>query len=138
MVSEIGISYRKNFLSKNASLGKFPSHAPKPGDRLPFIQFKNANGEETNIQEKVKNKFFSLFIFSDEAPKELLTFLEPFISIVSIETIPFTAQTKILYNALGLHKNGCYLIRPDMYIAYRANKFESEHLTKYFSKFLNK
>ena len=138
MVSEIGISYRKNFLSKNASLGKFPSHAPKPGDRLPFIQFKDANGEETNIQEKVKSTFFSLFIFSDEAPQELLTPLEPFKSVVSIETIPFRVQTKILYNAFGLHKNGCYLIRPDMYIAYRTDKFEPEHLTKYLSQFLNK
>lgn len=101
-VSEIGISYRKNFLSKNASLGKFPGHAPRPGDRLPFMQFENANGEKTNIQEKVKGKFFNLFIFSDKAPKEFLELLQPFRSIISIETIPFTVP--IVSEPLGAGK----------------------------------
>ncbi len=37
-ISEIGISYRKSSLSKNASLGKFPNHAPKP--RRPVTIYK--------------------------------------------------------------------------------------------------
>jgi 2-polyprenyl-6-methoxyphenol hydroxylase-like FAD-dependent oxidoreductase len=123
-----------NSLSKNASLGSFPNHAPKPGDRLPFIQFKNESGRETNIQKKVKSNSFSLFVFSDKAPKSLKSFK----NTVSFETIPFTMQTKILYDKLGLNKDGCYLIRPDMYIAYRSNKFDPEHLTKYLKQFLHK
>jgi hypothetical protein len=130
-VSEIGINYRKNILSKNASLGSFPNHAPKPGDRLPFIQFIDESGRETNIQKKVKSNSFSLFVFCDKTPKSL----ESFKNSVSIETIPLTMQTKILYDKLGLHKDGCYLVRPDMYIAYRSGKFDPEHLTKYLCNF---
>lgn len=138
IISEIGISYRKRSLSQNASLGKFPNYAPKPGDRLPFIEFKDASGNKTNIQEKVKDKFFCLFIFSDSVPKEIISMVESFKDLFSIETIPFTEHTKILNKAFGIKRNGCYLIRPDMYIAYRADKFDTEHLTKYLSQFLNK
>ena len=137
-ISEIEISYRKNSLSQNASLGKFPNQAPKPGDRLPFIQFKEAGGNETTIQEKAKGSFFCFFIFSDNIPKEIITVIKPFEDFFSVATIPFTEQTKILYKEFGIKKTGCYLIRPDRYIAYRANKFDDDHLAKYLSQFLNK
>jgi 2-polyprenyl-6-methoxyphenol hydroxylase-like FAD-dependent oxidoreductase len=137
IISEIGINYRRNLLAQHASLGKFPNYAPKPGDRLPFIQFKDATGNETNIQEKVKGKFFCFFIFSDIVPKEFISIIVPFNDLFSIETIPFTEPTKILYKEFGIKRNGCYLIRPDMYIAYRADKFDNEHLTKYILQFLN-
>ena len=137
-VSEIGISYRKSSLSQNASLGKFPGHAPKPGDRLPFIPFKDASGNETNIQEKIKGKFFCLFVFADAVPKEIISIVEPFKGLFSIEAIPVTEQTKNIYKEFGIKKNGCYLVRPDMYIAYRADKFDPGHLLKYLSQFLNK
>ena len=137
-VSEIGISYRKNFLAKNSSLGKFPGNSPKPGDRLPFIKFKDANEEVINIQEKIKSNSFSLFIFSHKVPNEWLSFLDQFKNIISSEIIPFSIDTKNIYSKLGVYKNGCYLIRSDMYIAYRADKFELEHFRKYLSQFLNK
>jgi len=138
IISEIGISYRRNLLAQNASLGKFPGHSPRPGDRLPFILFKDANENETNIQKKVKDGLFCLFIFSDNVPKEFISIIEPLNDLLSIETIPFTEHTKILYKEFGLKGNGCYLIRPDMHIAYRANKFDAQHLIKYTSQFLNR
>lgn len=134
--SEIGISYRKSSLSRYASLGKFPPYAPRPGDRLPFILFKDTNGKETNIQEKVKNNSFSLFVFTTQVPKEFIAVTAPFKDLISSETISFNAQTKILYKELGLRKEGCYLVRPDMYIAYRATTFEPAHLSKYLLQFL--
>jgi len=136
-VSEIGINYRKNSLSRNASLGRFPVRAPRPGDRLPFLQFKDAGGNEINIQERIKSSFFCLFIFCDSVPEEINSIIEPFRDLFSIELIPFAEQTNILNKKFGLKKNGCYLVRPDMYIAYRANKFDSEHFNKYLSQFLN-
>lgn len=137
MISEIGINYRKQSLSLNASLGKFPHHAPKPGDRLPFIQYSDEINRVGNIQDKMRGKFFCLLVFSETIPDEISYFLEQFIDLFSIELIPFTKHTKILYDKFGLN-NGCYLIRPDMYIAYRADKFDIEHLTKYLLQFLNR
>ncbi len=136
MISETGINYRNKMLSQNASLGRFPRHAPKPGDRLPFIQYSGEKSETKNIQEKTQGKFFCLFLFSQTVHKEIIVLLEPFKDLFSIELIPFTQQTKILYNKFGISDSGCYLIRPDMYVAYRAAKLDAEHLKKYLLQFL--
>ena len=135
-VSEIGINYRKRFLSKNASLGKFSSHAPKPGDRLPYVVFKDAEKKEINIQDNLKGKFFCLFIFSDNTPLEISTVVEPFKDLFSLVAIPLTDQTKTLYSNFGIEKNGYYLVRPDMYIACRANNLNQEHLKNYLAQFM--
>ncbi len=136
MISEIGISYRNQSLSQNASLGNFPNHAPKPGDRLPFIPYPNDSDKEQNIQDKMYGKFFCFFIFSETASGELAKWLECCKDLFSIEIIPFNERTKILYDKFGINNNGCYLIRPDMYIAYRAQKFDTEHLNRYLLQFL--
>jgi 2-polyprenyl-6-methoxyphenol hydroxylase-like FAD-dependent oxidoreductase len=136
MISEIGINYRKQSLSQNASLGRFPNHAPKPGDRFPFVQYSDEKLGEINILDKMRGKFFCLFVFSDTAPKEVANLLEPFKDFFSIEIIPLTKQTKTPYDKFGIRNSGCYLIRPDMYVAYRAEKFDAEHLRRYLLKFL--
>jgi 2-polyprenyl-6-methoxyphenol hydroxylase-like FAD-dependent oxidoreductase len=136
MISEIGISYRNQSLSQNASIGRFPSHAPRPGDRLPFIQYSDEKDKERNIQEKMRNKMFCFFCFAETVPGEIIFLSDHFKDLFSIEIIPFTNQTKILYYKFGINKNGCYLIRPDMYIGYRANKLDVEHLKKYLLQFL--
>ena len=136
--SEIGINYIKSSLSQNASLGKFPKHAPRPGDRLPFIQFKDETENEVNIQDKLRAKFFCLLVFSNKMPEEIITVIEPFKDLFSFEVIPFTKQTETLYKRFGIRKNGYYLIRPDMYIAYRSDKYDSQHFVKYISRFFNR
>jgi 2-polyprenyl-6-methoxyphenol hydroxylase-like FAD-dependent oxidoreductase len=136
-ISEIGISYRQSSLSQNASFGRFPHYAPKPGDRLPFIKFKDANGNEINIQEKMRGKFFCLFIFSDEAPKEIISAIVSFKDLFSIETIPMTAQTKILYKEFGIKNYGYYLVRPDSYIACRSQSLEVERFKNYLRQIKN-
>jgi hypothetical protein len=136
MISEIGINYRKQSLSQNASLGRFPNHAPKPGDRFPFVQYSDEKLGEINILDKMRGKFFCLFVFSETVPKEVTNLLEPFKDFFSIEIIPLAKQTKTPYDKFGIRNNGCYLIRPDMYVAYRAKKFDAEHLRRYLLQFL--
>jgi len=136
-ISEIGIQYRKSPLSHRASLGNFPSHAPKPGDRLPYILY-NEDGKEVNIQEKVKGTGFHLFIFTKHtSPDEIIRVAENYTHLLSIETIPYTSETSYVYVRLGIENSGCYLIRPDMYIAYRSDKPEAEHFESYLQQFLN-
>jgi 2-polyprenyl-6-methoxyphenol hydroxylase-like FAD-dependent oxidoreductase len=136
MISEIGINYRSQSLSHNASFGTFPKHAPKPGDRLPFIQFKDLSGNRTNIQEKLKGEFFSFLVFSGELPKEIISIIEPCKEFFSFHLIPGNPQTDLLYKEFGMKKNGYYLIRPDKYIGYRADKIDVKHLSKYLTQFL--
>jgi 2-polyprenyl-6-methoxyphenol hydroxylase-like FAD-dependent oxidoreductase len=129
--SEIGIHYRKSSLSRNASCGRFDKHAPQPGDRLPFFRYKDETGNELNIQEKVYGKFFCVLVFNDKIPEELLTAIQRFKDFCSIEVIPFLKETETLYRKFGIKQNGYYLIRPDMYIGYRCNERNAEHLKKY-------
>ncbi len=49
LISQIGIDYRDSHLSDG--LGSFPSQAPHPGDRLPFVTFYE-DGERVNIQRQ--------------------------------------------------------------------------------------
>jgi len=136
-ISEIGIQYRESPLTHHASSGNFPSHAPKPGDRLPCIPY-NEDGKEINIQEKATGTGFNLFIFSKGTPPdEIIRVAENYTHLLTIETIPCTSETKYLYERLGIEKSGCYLVRPDMYIAYRSGKPEAEHFESYLQQFMN-
>jgi hypothetical protein len=136
-ISEIGIQYRKSPLSHHASSGKFPSHAPKPGDRFPYILY-NEEGKEVNIHDKVKGTGFHLFVFTKGKSSDgIILVAENYAHLLSIETIPYTSDTRCLYERLGIENGGCYLIRPDMYIAYRSVSQEAEHFESYLQLFLN-
>jgi len=137
MVSGIGIDYRRSILSQNASIGKFSRHAPRPGDRLPFISFKDYTyGDEVNIQDKVRSKYFCLLVFEGNVPNEINFTVENFKDIIKAENIPLTDQTKVVYRKFGIIHSGCYLIRPDMYVAYRSQKFDRKHFYDYLVSFM--
>lgn len=136
-ISEIGINYRKSPLSQDASTGNFPDSAPQPGDRLPYLIF-NDKDKEINIQEKIKGTGFTLFLFTKDSPLlEIIKVAEKYENVLSFEIIPFTSETKFLYDHFSIKNGGYYLIRPDMYIAYRSCKPESEHFESYLIQFLN-
>ncbi len=135
-ISEIGINYRDSPLSLNASFGNFPGNAPQPGDRLPFLVF-NENDKEINIQEKIKGTGFTLLIFTKNPPSlENGGSTEKYKNVLSHETIQFTAKTKFLFEHFGIENSGCYLIRPDMYIAYRSATLNPNYLNNYLEQFL--
>ncbi len=135
-VSEIGINYRKSLWSGKSSSGNFPTHAPKPGDRLPYVIYTD-DEQEINIQEKIKVTRFTLFIFiQNYLPTELIPVLEKYKNVVNFEIILFTPKTKFLYRHFGMKNCGCYLIRPDLHIAYRSVNLKPSHLNIYLQQFL--
>jgi len=135
-LSEIGINYRKSPLSQDASKGNFPDNAPKPGDRLPYLVFKDKD-KEINIQEKITGTGFSLFLFTKDSPLvEMIKVAEKYKNVLSFEIIPFTTETKFLYDHFSIKNGGYYLIRPDMYIAYRSAKLNPFQLENYLQQYL--
>jgi 2-polyprenyl-6-methoxyphenol hydroxylase-like FAD-dependent oxidoreductase len=135
-IAQIGVQYRESPLSHQATLGYFPSHAPKPGDRLPYIIY-NEDGTVVSIHDKLKGTGFHLFIFAKlTSPCEIIRIAEKYTHLLSIETIPYTSKTSCLYDRLGIENGGCYLIRPDMYIAYRSSKPKAGHFERYLQQFL--
>lgn len=137
MVSEIGIDYRRSTLSQNASFGKFSCHAPKPGHRLPFISFKgDTYDDEMNIQDRVRSMYFCLLVFKGNVPDEISSTVKNLKDVIKAEIIPLTDQTKAVYKKFGIVHSGCYLIRPDMYIAYRSQGFDGHHFYEYLASFM--
>jgi hypothetical protein len=136
-VSEIGIQYRGKLLSLNASLGTFSAYSPKPGDRLSYIKY-HEDGKEVNVQGKVNGKGFHLIIFTKSTtPREIIRIAQKYSDSITMETICYTSETRYLFERFGIENDGCYLIRPDMYIAYRACKYNAYHFECYLQQFLN-
>ena len=130
LISQIGIHYRNSSISRSASFGSFPRNAPRPGDRLPFVAFHEAD-QLVNIQNKVKGPAFHLLLFPGNETEETIdtirTVFDKYEDVIQIRLIPLTQATKDLYRVLGVKKGGYYLVRPDMYVAYRSNGFSEEH-----------
>ncbi len=135
-ISEIGIKYNKGLLLMNASFGKFPANTPKPGERLPFFVYKDKD-EEIQIQEKINILEFNLLIFTlDYYCDELKSISEKYKKVLSFIIIPLTSNTKIIYKSFGIKYQGWYLIRPDMYIAYRSSMLNVNHLNNYLQQYV--
>ena len=135
-ISEIGINYRKSPLSFTASYGNFPKHSPKPGDRMPYLVYIE-NERKINIHEKLKGIKFTLYIFLGESnSNEIESIATKYKSILTIKIIELTADSKHLFYQLGIKKSGFYLVRPDMYIAYRSSALVFNHLEKYIDQYL--
>lgn len=141
-ISEIGIAYRESRLSQEDSQPQFPNHAPQPGDRMPYIKFQDADGKEKNIQEKLRDSAFHLFLFPGTTGttmlEELLSVVARHKELIVVETLPLTPETKHLYEAFGIKDCGYYFVRPDLYIAYRSTKFDAANFENYLSHFLTK
>ena len=137
LISQINIHYRESSLSQDASLGWFPRRAPRPGDRLPFLEFQEG-AQVVNIQAEVKDPAFHLLLFPGNQHEEKINALRGLVDeiddVVQIETIPLTPATKDLYRDLGMENGGYYLVRPDMYVTYRSQKFSQEHLKTFLTK----
>lgn len=137
-ISQIGIQYRKSILSQDASEGHFPRHAPRPGDRLPYVTF-HEDGNKLSIQDCVREPALHLLLFqgSWSAPKthDILELARRYQGIVVPKTVPLTTETQHLYEVMGISTGGYYLVRPDMYIAYRSTDGTATRLEAHLRKF---
>ena len=135
-ISQTGIHYRESALSHKPSISFLPSNALRPGDRLPFILFKE-NGNEVNIQDKVNGTSYHLFVFSKNIPlKEIINKLENYSNTLTFEIILYSALNKNLFKALNVKQKGFLLIRPDLHIALQTDTLNFNQLSNYLNQFL--
>jgi hypothetical protein len=135
-VSQIGISYHSSPLSQHGSSGDFPATAPKPGDRLPYLIFTERDKEIT-LQDMTSPTAMTLLLFhgDNQFPESLHDLIRPYKETMVVKEITVSEETKKLSEALGVSKGGLYLVRPDMYIAYRENSDATEHFRTYLTRF---
>lgn len=133
-ISETGISYRKSELSKQGPRSSFPKHAPKPGDRVPYI------ADKKNFDKTLHGTKFHLLLFTGENGQadignSLQKIQQEYPGVMEIKEIILSSQTQYLYKTFGVKINGYYLVRPDAYIAYRCNSLEFGDFLTYLEQF---
>jgi len=116
-------------------MGIFPANAPKSGERLPYFLY-GEDEKMDNIQDKVNSTNFHLFIFSKHSSHDAIKKIaEKYAHLLSFEIIQYTSGTEYLFNRFGIVDSGCYLVRPDLYIAYRSSNPEADHFGTYLQQF---
>ncbi len=134
-VSGIGIKYRHSMLS-GISSGNFPVHSPRPGERLPYLTY-TEEGKACMLGDELGSESFHLFIFGNQKlPHALQLVGEEFSDALSLKFIALDTGTRALYDRLGLTDEGCYLVRPDGYIAWRSTTFNALSLGNYLQNIM--
>lgn len=135
-ISGIGISYKKSFLSVSAPEEDFPDHSPGPGERLPYLWYFKG-GRRYSLHSGLNATHFHLLLLGRQLfPQMFQSVLVKYKNILSLKYIERNPGTQAVYDRLGLNEQGCYLIRPDMYIAWRSHDFNGEELNDYLEKVL--
>lgn len=128
-ISGIGISYPGNVLNFDGSENILAS-APRPGERIPFINYVDIDGKVVSVDSKISSDRFHLLIFegNNSSKKELQKAVREFRNTVSIHIIPLKQGSGDLYVKFGIKSQGWYLIRPDLYVSCRSDESGAEHL----------
>ena len=135
-VSGIGIKYKHSMLSDSVLLGNFPDDAPEPGERLPNLAYK-IGGKFNTLCSGLNPHTFHLFVFGKlEIPASFQLVLDKYNDVISVKYIANESGNKHLFKSLGLENEGCYLVRPDLYIAWRSHELNAVSLGNYLQKFL--
>jgi 2-polyprenyl-6-methoxyphenol hydroxylase-like FAD-dependent oxidoreductase len=133
-ISGIGIKYKRGFLSDSSN--SFPNQAPKPGERIPYLIFE-MNGKQVAIYDRLGYSTFQLLIFGNQQlPGPFQKVINRYSNVISIMHIAKEVGTNHLFKSLGLKNEGCYLVRPDHYIAWRSQEFNAISLGYYLQKVL--
>jgi 2-polyprenyl-6-methoxyphenol hydroxylase-like FAD-dependent oxidoreductase len=136
-ISQIGIHFHQSGLSQEDPHSSFPHHAPKPGDRVPYLP---ATEHSVGTQDLVKGTQFHLVLFSGEEPNEraqqiVQKLKEEYPDLIAFHDLHLLAETKALYETFGMKKQGYYFVRPDNHIAYRSASLGTHHFSTYLERF---
>ena len=132
-LSQINIGYPDSILTFPQVREPFLKSSPKPGDRIPFIQFP-VNSRITDTLEILDPFSFTLIIFAPETDVELEKIAANY--NLSSRIISKTAETLNFYSSFGISGTGYYLIRPDHHIALKSASLDSLQLNNYLQLFL--
>jgi len=143
-VSQTGIRYQKSRLSVTAAAEKhFPEQAPHPGDRVPYMSVFSADQQrKMSLYSLLHHSYFTLLIFkstfgpdrAEQLKEELEAELEIYYpELVHTQIIYPHEENHVLYDQFGINEDAFYLIRPDNYIAFRAQPANVESLMQYLT-----
>jgi 2-polyprenyl-6-methoxyphenol hydroxylase-like FAD-dependent oxidoreductase len=127
-ISQIDIHYKQAYGTNNDLEKSFLRGTPKPGYRLPYVDFIYDN-KNTNSHQILNATGFTLLVFAEEFTPEIQSVTENYkLATVLLKHLP---ETEKLYTSLGITNTGYYLIRPDMYIGLRSATLDCGPLSQY-------
>ena len=133
-ISQIDIHYKQAFGSYKDLEKLFLRGTPKPGYRLPYVDFIYDN-INTNSHQILNASGFTLLVLAEELTPEIKSISGKYkLAAVLLKHLP---ETDKIYTSLGITNTGYYLIRPDMYIELRSATLETGNLTRFFKKVRN-
>jgi 2-polyprenyl-6-methoxyphenol hydroxylase-like FAD-dependent oxidoreductase len=134
-ISGTGIQYGSNLPTSLANVN-FPVHAPKPGERLPYLEYV-IDKEHVSTHDNLNSTHYNLLVFGKPAlPLPFQTVVDENSDMISVKHIIKESGTKHLFDAFGIKDEGCYLVRPDLYIAWRGHEFDAIDFGSYLQKHL--
>lgn len=134
VISGTGINYRKSSISAPFKSIDFFDKAPRPGDRLPFIEYYIGN-KVFNLQEQVpSNAFYLLVLGLSKIPDNIQKIVDKY-EFIKAEAIPVQSGTSYIFKKMVTYKYACYLIRPDLHIAWRSDYIDIKGLQKYLRNY---
>jgi len=135
-ISGIGINYKHSFISDSLSSGNFPTIAPKPGERLPHLTYE-MNGNPVTLYDLLNASTFNLLIFGNKVfPAPFQKVVNKYTDVITVIYLAREVGTQTVFKRLGLKNKGCYLIRPDHFIAWRSQEFNAVSFGNYLQKFM--
>lgn len=127
-ISQINIHYKPALGSYKELEKLFLRGTPKPGYRLPYVEFVYES-KNTNSHQILNAAGFTLLLLAEELTVEIQSISEKYkLAVALLKHLP---ETDKIYTNLGITNSGYYLIRPDMYIAFRSPTLDSGHLGRY-------
>jgi hypothetical protein len=142
-LSMIGIQYRQSELSLNNNThGKVLA-----GDRLPYIYTHSDDLLSIPIDDNKDDsrKYFHLLILCDKENDHSLSFIkfiqDYYSNIIKTHLFNYSNETTEIFRVFDVRRNStgaCYLIRPDLYIAYSSTTLDIQHVNSYLSKWFTK
>lgn len=127
-ISQINIHYKPAFGSYKNLEKRFSHGTPKPGFRMPYLNFIFDN-KNINSHQILNASIYTLIVLAEALPFEIQLICRKYsLAGVLIKHLP---ETDIVYKSLGIKVAGFYLIRPDMYIELRSATLDTKDLNDY-------
>jgi 2-polyprenyl-6-methoxyphenol hydroxylase-like FAD-dependent oxidoreductase len=132
-ISQIDIHYKPAIASNKEMEKLFLPGTPRPGHRLPYVDFAYGNKNE-NSHRILNAKGFTLLVLAEGLTTEMESIAGKYkLSTVLLKHLPETDQ---IYSRLGITNSGYYIIRPDMHIGLRSPTTDCGPLRQYLEHIL--
>ena len=127
VVSQIGIAYRESSLSQ--SLAGLPHHAPRAGDRFPWLRLKlDPTGPVEDLFEKLDDTRVNLLVIGQPAAQLAMPDVP---DLLRTQVIPSDPVNDAELARARIPQPSFYLLRPDGHVGFCGTRIEADALNRY-------